>query len=232
MKISAVLFDATGVLIEPAQTIGQTYAEAARDHGVDHLPAWRLEDAFRRVLRHAPPRVFPDLAPNAVENAERAWWRELVRQTFQATDSTVVFDDFTAFFEDLYDRFARPDAWRLRAGALEALRALADRGLALGVVSNFDHRLPDILEGLGIARFLGAVSIPSRCGAAKPDPGAFLTALSLLGARAREAVFVGHDPAEDVAGASGAGLVPLVLAEGETLATLPARIEQLANLGS
>jgi len=231
VAIRAVLFDATGVLIELAEPVGATYAEAARRFGV-RLPAWRLEDAFRRVLRHAPPRVFPGRTPEAAAGCERAWWREIVRQTFQAADSTVRFADFEALFADLYTRYQTGTAWRARPGAHETIRTLRANGRATGVVSNFDHRLTPILEALGISELLDVVVIPSQCGFAKPDPAIFRTALAALDTRPDEAVYVGHDPDTDLAGATAAGLIAIRLAEDEALGTLPARIERVANLGA
>lgn len=231
MKLRAVLFDATGVLIELARPAGETYAAVAGRHG-GALPAWRLEDAFRRVLRHAPPRVSPGSDHAAASAAERAWWREVVRQTFQAADSTLPFDDFDAMFADLYATFAFAEPWRLRPGAASALAALRRAGLATGVVSNFDHRLDGILEDLGIASLLDVTMIPSRCGAAKPDPAIFRAALALIGVVPGDAAYVGHAPETDAAGACAAGLVPVLLREEEALTALPARLERIATLGA
>jgi putative hydrolase of the HAD superfamily len=231
VKIRAVMLDATGVLIDPAVPVGQTYAEMAGRYGVE-LPAWRLEDGFRRALRAAPARVLPGRTGDAAVAFERGWWRELVRKTFQAVDSTARFADFDDFFDDLYDHYGRADAWLLRRGALRALTGLRAAGLGIGVVSNFDHRLPEILEGLEIASFFDVVMIPSRCGAAKPDPDIFLAALALLGVEAGETVYVGHDPIVDAPGASRAGLLPLMLNEAEALDALPTRIAQVAKLGA
>ena len=58
-EIRAVLFDAVGTLIELREPVGETYARMARPFGVA-LPAWRVDDAFRRILKRAPPLVFPD----------------------------------------------------------------------------------------------------------------------------------------------------------------------------
>ena len=71
--IRAVLFDAHGTLIELAEPLGETYARIAAAHGV-RVSAWRIGDAFRRVLAAAEPAVFPDAAPEAILALEREWW--------------------------------------------------------------------------------------------------------------------------------------------------------------
>ena len=158
---------------------------------------------------------------------ERAWWRGVVRDTFRATDQTASFRDFEAMFEELWRHFADAASWRLRPGCRACLGALRDGGLVLGVLSNFDHRLPAILDGLGIAPLFGAVVLPGDAGAAKPDPRCFAAGLAALGLEAGQTAYVGDDPEQDVAGARAAGLRVVDVAELPSLTALP---DRLANL--
>jgi putative hydrolase of the HAD superfamily len=228
-RLRAVLFDAAGTLIDPSEPVGETYARVARRFGVE-LPAWRLSDAFGRVVRRAGPRLARHAATDDIEEVERRWWRGIVRSTFLAADSTVRFGDFEGFFDALFACFAEPEAWVLRSGVSEALPALRAEGRLLGVVSNFDHRLPNILEGHAIAGFFDTVTIPASCRLEKPDPGIFEVALRHLGVAAERAVYVGHHPQLDLAAASRVGLNVLDVAELGDLGELPARVRALANL--
>ena len=222
--IRAVLFDAAGTLIELCEPVGETYARLASDFGVA-LPAWRLDDAFRRIFAAAHPMVFPDAAPEEVGALEREWWRGVVRSTFLAADSTRRFGDFDAFFEGLYAVYSEPDTWRSRAGAIELLRELRSRGLATAVVSNFDRRLPRILAGLGLAPWLDAIVLPADARAAKPDRRIFALALERLGVPASEALYVGDDADKDVDGARAAGLGAVDVHSLATLSQLPAHVD-------
>ena len=226
VRVSAVLFDAAGTLIELREPVGETYARLARPFGVE-LPAWRITDAFGRIHRRAPPMVFPDAAPEEVERAERRWWQEIVRETFLATDGTLRFSDFDAYFESLYRTFARPESWRRVAGSRQALAALRAQGLVTGIVSNFDQRLPAILEGLDLAAFFDVVVLPASVGAAKPDARIFQVALERLAKHAAETVYVGDDREHDLEGARAAGLRAIDAGALATLAELPRRVEAL-----
>lgn len=215
-----MLFDAAGTLVHTAEPVGESYARLAREHGVD-VPGWRVDDAFRRVLAGAPPMVFPGQDEPSAREHEHRWWRDVVRATWRAADQAVRFPDFDAYFEALYTHFARPEAWRLAPGAQACLDALAARGMVRGVVSNFDHRLEPILEGLGLASRLDAVLRPGHVGFAKPDPRLFAAALARLDVRPEQTAYVGDDVADGRSGAEAAGLRAVDVGGVATLADVP-----------
>jgi len=224
MRLRGVLLDAAGTLIELREPVGESYARIAREFGVD-VPGWRLEEAFGRVLRGAPVMAFPGEPPERIRALERAWWRDVVRSTFRAADQMLRFADFEGCFEALFAHFARPEAWRARPDAGAALAALEAEGRRVAVLSNFDHRLPAILAGLGLAT--GPVLLPGELGAAKPDPRCFGRALERLGLAAAESVYVGDGPASHLEAARRAGLRAIDVASLATLGELPHRIAGL-----
>jgi putative hydrolase of the HAD superfamily len=193
----AVLFDAVGTLIHLREPVGVTYARLAG--GGD---AVALQAAFTQTLRRMPPMVFPGLTAAATAAAERAWWAELVAAVFGAAG--VPLPD--AAFAALWDHYATAAAWRADALAHATLRALRGGGARTGMVSNFDHRLPAVLDGLALTPLLDVVVLPADAGAAKPDPRIFQLALARLGVAAADALYVGDDPHDDEAGAAAAGL--------------------------
>ena len=226
--IRAVLYDAVGTLIELSQPVGETYARIALAYGVD-LPAWRIEGAFRRILAGSQPRVFPDAHEHdETEELERRWWFGVVRATFRAADQTARFEDFDAFFDALFTHYATGAAWSPRPGACELVAEVRRRELLQGVVSNFDYRLTTLLEELGIAEFLGTITLPGSHGCEKPDPQLFWAALSDLGVSAAASVYVGDDRERDLAGARAAGMLALDVASLSTLAELPDRLATLS----
>jgi len=221
--LRAVLFDAVGTLLELREPVGETYARAARAHGV-RISAMRIGDAFQRIVAGAPPMVFPALPSAEVAAQERDWWRAVVRSTLRTADASAVVDDFERYFDALYRHYATAKAWCVTEGSLPCLRALRERGLATGVVSNFDLRLPAVLEDTGLAPWLDVVVLPGHVGAAKPDPTPFREALEQLSCKPSEAVYVGDDPTRDAAGAQAAGMPAIHAGELATLADLPARL--------
>ena len=113
--------------------------------------------------------------------------------------------------DDLVEHFARPESWSLYPEVLEVLTALRERGLKLFVVSNWDSKLPALLDRLDLTRHFDGVVVSALVGASKPAREIFDTALSLAGVAAHEALHVGDSPSEDYEGARNAGLPALLL---------------------
>lgn len=220
--LRAVLFDAVGTLVLPREAVGETYTRLAAAHGA-RVPAARLEEAFARCRRAAPPVGYaPGLALDGAAALERAFWRRLVEDTFRAADGAALPRPFDAFFDALFEHYGTAHAWQLAPDARGCLLALRARGLATGVVSNFDQRLRAVLRGLGIHHLLDVVVLPAEAGAPKPDRAIFDAALKRLGLGGHQVAFVGNDPDEDLAGARAAGLRPVDAGALATLADLPA----------
>jgi putative hydrolase of the HAD superfamily len=222
----AVLFDAAGTLIELREPVGKTYARVAREHGVA-VPPNKLEAAFRGAFSAAPAMVFPGASIEEVPRLEKAWWRRVVLNTFRAADPPATFPDFDRFFESLFDVMGRPQTWREVPGARSLLLRLRSLRWATAIVSNFDRRLPNILQGLALAELFDAVVLCSDVGAAKPETAIFHRALEQLQVPASRAVVVGDDEELDIEGARAAGLRAI---DVRSLAKLEELLDQLMAL--
>jgi putative hydrolase of the HAD superfamily len=208
VPIKAVFFDAAGTLFETRDPVGETYARIARAYGVD-TSADAIDAAFRRIFRDASPLAFgPGRKPEELRRLEREWWRDLVAKTFAELGE---FSDFEAYFNSLFEFFADPAQWLADPEALSTLRALRERGLTLGVISNFDYRLHRILDGLGLSGCFDSITISSEAGYAKPSAKLFATALRRHQLAPGEALHVGDSEHLDLAGASAAGLAAALI---------------------
>lgn len=95
--------------------------------------------------------------------------------------------------------------------AVPALMELRGRGLKVVVVSNWDASLREVLERLGLLRYVDAVVTSAEAGVAKPERAIFEEGLRAAGVGAAEAVHVGDSATLDVAGAERAGIRALLL---------------------
>jgi len=229
MSVRALSLDATGTLIETAEPVGQVYRRYALEQGVD-LPAWRIEDAFRRILAQAPPRGLAGASAAARRQGEIDWWRECVRQTFQATDSTARLPDFEAFARALFDFYRQGAAWRIRPGVRDMLATLRARGLPLAVVSNFDHRLIEIFQDLDLMDFFELILIPFETGLAKPDRRLFERAAAGFGVPLEQLGYLGDDPPEVLAAIARLAVVVFDAREIDALSRIPDLVVPTATL--
>jgi len=207
MATQAVFFDAAGTLIKPTNSVGQSYASIAENYGMRVAPA-ELFNRFRVCFDGAAPLAFPGVAPDTISALEQDWWKQLVRRVFEPFGP---FDRFDAYFDELFAYFARPASWELYPEAIETLRALRERGLKLAVVSNFDSRLRNILEGLGAASWFDGIFISSAVGYAKPDRRIFDFVIKSRQLIATNVLHVGDSVTNDIGGATNAGVKAILV---------------------
>jgi putative hydrolase of the HAD superfamily len=198
----AITFDAAGTLIRVAEPVGETYARIAEGVGATLSPA-ALDAAFREVFPAMPPMAFPDLEEPHLRDAERGWWQDLVGRVVAQAGGIDAFDDY---FDALFAYYAAGAAWRAYPEAHGVLESVRRRGLRVGVVSNFDSRLPPILRELGLTPLMDTIVYSTGCGAAKPSPRIFHHALERLGATPGSTLHVGDSLSADFNGAGAAGL--------------------------
>jgi putative hydrolase of the HAD superfamily len=210
MTIKAVFFDAAGTLIKPARRVGESYAAIAAKHG-KHVLASDIAERFRACFDVAPRLAFPGAPDDDLARLERDWWKRLVARVFEPWSP---FERFDEYFAELFAYFAEPRAWALYPEVCETLSVLKQRGVILGVISNFDSRLVQILDGLGAGSSFDQIFVSSRVGYAKPDPRIFQVALSRHGLKPGDAVHVGDSETNDLHAANNAGLRGVLVDRG------------------
>ncbi len=199
-KTKAIFFDAGGTLFKPHPSVGEVYADVARRHGL-HADCQLIETTFHALWKERDGLA--SLAGHSGEKEEKKWWRALVWDVFSQIGEIASFD---LFFDELYDRFARPEVWRLFPDVLPILQESKKRKLIVGIVSNWDSRLFGICEGLGLSPYLDFILASAVVGAAKPHPKIFQEALRLAQVLPEEAVHVGDSLIDDIWGAEQAGI--------------------------
>jgi len=183
-----------------------------RAAGVDPGPA-TLERAHYRAMADQDQEPGPP--------ASDTWWPNYLRSYVAACGVP----------QDQCERLALEIAQRPRAGGWahagrgvrEGLRALAEQGLPMAVVSNSDGTVAADLRRVGLCYApdgsasqapdgvaMGAILDSAVVGVAKPDPRIFHLALAALDVPADGTVLhVGDSLRYDVAGALAAGLQPV-----------------------
>jgi HAD superfamily hydrolase (TIGR01509 family) len=202
-EIEAVLFDFSNTLfhiIEIEEWLLRVARASGRAGALDE-PGAMAAVVARLTEAYASPQVLArqvgrDLDPRAHRAAMSAWFTEV---------------EFLHGHEDIgYQELTAADAWQPYPDTPPVLRALAERGTPVGVVSDIGWDLRIHLAHHGLADLVGAVVLSYQVGCEKPDPLIFRTACQRLGADPRRTLMVGDSAARD-GGAVAAGLRAFVL---------------------
>jgi putative hydrolase of the HAD superfamily len=200
--LECVLFDAGDTLLAPSPSFHGRLVQVAAEHGVE-LEEADAAAAIAAAVRAAEwPTDWTDPA------TQRSFWLGFYRHTLVELGHR---DDGAALAEALYQTFSDPATYKLFPDVRPALASLADRGITLGVVSNFEPWLEDVLALEGVDGHFAAVAISGKLGVAKPEPAIFLAALEQAGAPAEATVHVGDQQVNDVEAATAVGITPVLL---------------------
>jgi putative hydrolase of the HAD superfamily len=208
--IEAVTFDVTGTLIAIPR-LGEIYSAVLARHGIRVHPgdARRLVEMVWQELD-----CLADPAQDrftAHPEGERGWWMRFLER-FCEHLGVPPPSRFAA--AELFHRFGTAEPYEVFPEVPRVLDALAGQGVRLGVVSNWDRRLPGLLEALGLARFFDAIVYSADAGVEKPDPRIFASALERLDVAPEAALHVGDGRLEDMEGAAALGIRALHLTRG------------------
>lgn len=200
--IRAITLDVTQTLIH-CPRLGEIYSEVLGRHGIEVAPG-----AARRLVR----TVWQEMSCSADPSRDRfgthpdgaaGWWRDFLDR-FCALLGSAPPSRFAA--AELFHRFGKAESWEVFPDVPGTLVRLERMGLELAVISNWDHRLPGLLDDLSLTSHFRAIVFSGEVGVEKPHPGIFAAALSALGLPAGEVLHVGDSRIDDLEGAEAAGL--------------------------
>lgn len=203
-----VTFDVGGTLLRSDPTPAEIYAIHLSRLGRT-VEAEDVGPVFRDAWAEMQSRLTAgEDRYNSVPGGERAWWGEFIREVLARLDHDAPWE---TLLDDLYAAFSADAVWKVFPTARTTLRVLADRGARLAVISNWDRRLPGILQGLDLIDAFETVTVSAIEAVEKPAPEIFQLTLDRLGVAPEEALHIGDSPQEDYIGAQHAGLDALLI---------------------
>lgn len=204
MKIRAVLFDLGYTLWDvdysgEAQAFRTLRQRLVEETGAPVPPAAKLRAAVSNVFLR-------EIEAWRQGKLEQGPTEEIYRQALESLGLNISAEYLSRMADNVLSRSIRytvdPDTPR-------ALRALKQRGLAIGAVSNTyqsSEALEKSLARHGLMTYIDALVVSSEVGWEKPHPAIFQEALRLLGAEEKETVFVGDIVWADIEGAQALGM--------------------------
>jgi len=204
MEIRAILFDLGYTLWDvdysgEAQAFRTLRQRLVEETGAPVPPATKLRAAVSSVF-------LQETEAWQQGKLEQAPTEEIYRQALESLGLNISAEYLKRVAHNVLSRSIRytvdPDTPR-------ALRALKQRGLAIGTVSNTYQSSKALEKSLmrhGLMAYIDALVVSSEVGWEKPHPAIFQEALRRLGVEAKETVFVGDIVWADIEGAQALGM--------------------------
>ena len=237
MRLQLMLFDLWGTLIvdEPAVAEARRLLRVRRAHGAlaqlgfDYSED-RIEAAFdEAAVEHS--RIHAD----ALDISARARTVLYVRHLDEALGRERIDDDGWRVLDDAILAPALELPPVALPGAADVLASVKSLGMPTALVSNAGITpgfvLREIIERLGLLRYLDATIFSDEVEVAKPAPAIFQCALEEFGCPPDAAAFVGDQPVLDVLGPRSAGIWSVQFGSLASDGIEPhARIDELGKL--
>lgn len=225
-----IFFDAVGTLFGVRGSVGEVYSKIASKHGV-FIASEKLNQAFNQVFDQASYLTFDRLDTMTIPQQEYQWWYEIIQSTFKQIQVINNFTDFELFFQELYVYFATKKPWYVYSDTINTLKKWQERKIELGIISNFDTRIYQVLELLELKSYFASITISSEVGAAKPDPIIFKTALAKHNCQPEQAWHIGDSLSEDYQGANSVGITAFLLQRDKLNLYTKNQLPNLNSLG-
>src|SRR6266536_4323029 len=170
--LECVFLDAGNTLLSPWPSFEGRVVRVASQHGVSFEEA-QVEAAILAADREAIwPTDWTD------PGNQREFWYGFYIGVLERLGHS---GDRQELAGALYRTFTDPASYRLFDDSRPALEALAARGLKLGIISNFEPWLEEVLRLEGVLELFSALAISGVLGVAKPEPAIFHAALDKAG---------------------------------------------------
>jgi len=201
-----VFFDAGETLVHPAPSFPELFARIVTEQGYPREPvaiSERLTMVSEEFRRASHEQALWTTSPER----SRRFWLGVYDRFLDVLG--LPRDDGLA--DTLYRAFTDRRNYASFDDVLPALVELRDAGLVLGVISNYEAWLEDLLADLRLTGLLPIRVVSGVEGVEKPDPAIFLLALERAALPAPDVVYVGDVPDFDYDPPAALGMFPVLI---------------------
>lgn len=206
-NVDMVFFDAGETLIRPYPSFPELFAEVCSRRGITVDP-----ETVREVQERLAPHLV-DLAedtgitqPSLDPEDSRVFWTFLYRRLLEELGI-----DEPQLVEDLYATFSASTSYKVFDDVFPVLRRLEDAGFRLGLISNFEGWLQNVLVEQELGESFEVSVISGLEGVEKPDVRIYELAIARAGVEPQRAVHIGDSIAMDVRPAREVGMNVVLL---------------------
>jgi putative hydrolase of the HAD superfamily len=190
------------------------------------------DEAARQVLHEFGFEVPLAKIQQAILVADKAWFEENARTPVRTRNTaeqakTYARHQQTILIEAGVDISGQPELMKkiitrmqtitsamhfvLFEDAAPALQSIKRKNLLIGILTNLDRDMKPLCRELGIEPYIDVIVTSGEIGVDKPNPLIFQAALQRAKVNAAEAVLVGDQYKNDILGARGVGMKPILI---------------------
>jgi HAD superfamily hydrolase (TIGR01549 family) len=205
-ELEVVLFDLDDTLHDDTHAFTSAAEEVAREIAVEHgIDALALKQAYIAEAEGFWHRLSSEQLRTRLSGLRQAMWSAAL-ETVGIADR-----DLAQRSADRYHEY-RKKYFLVFPGAIGALRALRERGMRLGILTNgFSETHREKIALLQLGEYFDAIFLADEVGMLKPDPLLFAHACTALGSAPARSAMVGDRYDRDIRGALDAGLFAIWL---------------------
>lgn len=203
--IEAVFFDAGETLLSPNPSWSELSVIKLRERGHD-VTVEQMREAWRHVGDYFIQAAEDQLMFWTSHDASKRFWTKLYLDQFEFLGIT---DEGAALV--LYDTFSNPANYHLFEDTVPTLDALQAQGVRIGVISNFEGWLRDMLVHFDLLDRFDVVAISGELELEKPDPRIFEWAMREMGTTPDASLHIGDSPNFDAQPAHDLGMTGVLL---------------------
>jgi putative hydrolase of the HAD superfamily len=205
VRYRAIFFDAGETIVHPMPSFSDLFAQVLTGEGHRIEPAAVVEASKVVLERFSEAADDRELWTTSPERSKRFWL-----SVYERMLGVLELPD-TDLAAHLHDTFTDRSNYVLFDDVRPVLDELSRNGIVLGLVSNFEAWLEDLLGDLGVRESFGVRVISGIEGIEKPDSRIYELALERAGVAADESVFVGDNPEFDVVPPSELGMFTVLV---------------------
>ncbi len=219
MKQKVFLFDVGATLLYPDPPIAQVFERVTQKRG-HQISLADIEQHIPVINAYYEDEYARDGDFWCSHEGSVAIWLDQYRYLAHLTG---VAHDAEGIAREVHSGYSSASHWALFPDVVACLRGLKHAGFTLGVVSNWDAGLENLLRELHLLPYFDVVISSAVVGYRKPNPVIFKLALESLQVAPDECIHIGDNIDADGNGAHATGITPLIIDRGANVTECPYR---------
>ncbi|XP_073835285.1 rhythmically expressed gene 2 protein [Musca autumnalis] len=213
-RFRLVTFDITDTLVRFSKPPAIQYAKTASELGVSDIDQSALEKCFKKEFK-AMRKLHPNWGYNTPNFTWQEWWTELVRNIFLCVKPNIEPKKLQEVAETLVRIYRTKECYSHIDGGIELVDKMRDSGKKVGVISNFDPSLRQVLKEVKLAEKFDFILTSYDVGFEKPHKEIYNACLRKCNVRSTEALHIGNMYDMDYKGARNAGWSSILITTNE-----------------